>query len=186
MRVALTGDMYAGKSELARALGRRGYHVVDFSDLLKQYAVCALNACGIPVRLEDVKRDKACFRPFLQELGGRIGFNSDQKYIDESLSTWDGESKVVFDNVRTEAQWSSLREKGFVLVEVRARKGVREERSSRAGVSPGCLEGVMRHPVEGRLRGCGSVVLDGADSPEENASYIERMHYGDCTQRSAT
>src|SRR5579859_3385421 len=156
MYLALTGDIYAGKTRLARSLESQGFLFISFTDLLKKYAVKSLTACGIPVTLEDVLRDKAVYRPYLQELGSLIGFNDNPKYVREALSAWDGE-KCVFDNVRTPEQWAVLKNFGFTLVEVRVDYSTQRERAANLGVTGAALEKAINHPIEGALCGRASI-----------------------------
>lgn len=158
MRVALTGRMYAGKTTYAKHLQNQGFYLINFTDLLKRRAVDALRACGSPVTLEDILKDKQKYRGFLQELGVLIGFDDEPRYVLEACEDWlnaECPDDVVFDNVRTLAQWEVLNNMGFTLVEVVAPEEERLKRAERAGVRPSELYAVELHPIEGALCGLG-------------------------------
>lgn len=169
--IALTGACYSGKTNLARSLEQRGYLFISFTDLLKQYAVKSLTACGIPVTLEGILKDKRLYRPYLQELGSLIGFNDNPKYVREALAVWDGEA-CVFDNVRTPQQWDVLKGFGFTLVEVKIDHLTQRERAANLGVTGAALGKVLQHPIEGMLDGHGDVTLDGKEPPSLNVRLL--------------
>jgi hypothetical protein len=162
---ALTGGIYSGKTTLARYLQEyHGYYLINFTDVLKRRAVCALTACGVPVTLEDILSKKSLYRGLLQELGGVIGFNDDPRFVDEACEGWvraGCPDDVVFDNVRTPEQWDILRGIGFTLVEIEISLEEQVQRAECAGVSRPALVKVMEHQIEGVLSGLGDITLRG-------------------------
>jgi hypothetical protein len=151
--IALTGAIASGKSSVARALGERGYLVVEHADLLKTLLIEALAGIGVVLTMEEIKANKAEYRTLLQELGTVIGFDQGL-YIQRALveAGWDGAQAAVIDNVRTDGQASLARAYGFQVVRLKVSDRTRYERLHAGGVD---LYTAMRHedhPIERGIR----------------------------------
>jgi hypothetical protein len=135
LRLALHGGLLSGKSTLATALEERGFAYINYTRLLKQYAVGALEACGITTSLMMIEADKEKYRRFLIELGDQLGFDHGFG-IDETLAPIiKNEDRLVFDNVRFPAQMDKLVALGFRMVRIDTPMAVREERAAARGMS---------------------------------------------------
>lgn len=135
-RLALHGYQFGGKSELAKALEELGFGYVNYTQLLKKYALLALAALGIDATLDDLEGpEKEKYRNFVIETGTVIGF--DQGFgIDESVIPAiqaSGIEAVVFDNVRFPAQMDKLLPHGFRLVRIVTPLETRLERAVAKG-----------------------------------------------------
>lgn len=156
--IALAGGIASGKSSVARALGERGYLVVEHADVLKQLLVDALASIGVVLTLEEIKANKAQYRTLLQEFGSVIGFDSG-RYISMALHEmgWDGEGAAVIDNVRTDAQAAEARRWGFQVVRLNVSDYTRWDRLRASGVSATKIGQHESHPIE---RGISASLID--------------------------
>jgi hypothetical protein len=163
MRIALHGPLYSGKTTLAHQLVNvHGFTLVNYTDYLKNLTAIMFNAIGKPLTVEQIKADKATWRPFLQSLGTRVGFDEGEYveqclreqagieyvYSDPARSEWLLDSKIVFDNVRTQAQLDILRPYGFKLVRLTIPYSLQIERANVLGVSGEELVRVNLHNIE--------------------------------------
>lgn len=117
-----------GKTTLAKELESRGYQLLNYTDVLKEVASEMLHTVGHHVTVADINQNKERYRPYLQSVGALLDFNGGYG-IPELMTTWDGTSPVVFDNVRYDAQADILREYGFSIVELWLDNSVRKQRS---------------------------------------------------------
>lgn len=163
-RIALTGAIASGKSSVARALGERGYLVVEHADVLKQLLVDALASIGVVLTLEEIKANKAQYRTLLQEWGSAIGFDSG-RYIGYALreAGWNEAEqdfkadRAVIDNVRTDAQAEAAKAWGFQVVRLNVSDYTRWDRLRASGVSATKIGQHESHPIE---RGISSSLID--------------------------
>lgn len=149
--IALTGPQCSGKSTLAEELEKHGYLRVEFADLLKRVAADGICFMGGYVEVEEIRKEKAKFRPFLQELGVVLGFNDDPYWVYEAIrqSGWSPGMQAVFDNVRTEEQFLALQTLGFQLVRLEAHEKVRFGRArEKYGIALTDFREQGRHPIE--------------------------------------
>lgn len=174
--VAITGGIYSGKTTTAQYLrDNYGYTICQFSNKLKEYAAKSLQACGVPVGVYDIMNNKAKYRPFLQELGVLIGFDTDPKYINEAIDPhmWKV-GKIVLDCPRTEEQASALRYLGFKIVKLCIPKAVQADRARELGVPAETLLAQMLHPVEQEIEKV-DLTLDATCPIQYNASTIVKL-----------
>jgi hypothetical protein len=157
--IALTGQIAAGKTAVAQALVARGYLLISYTDLLKQYVARALTAIGQPTTVEMILADKEHYRALIQEFGSVIGFDQGGAFVAEALAEWErlGWPLAVFDNVRTDAQAASVQAYGFEVVELRATDYTRFTRLGSAGKDPYAVFTRAAHPIE---RGLSETVVD--------------------------
>jgi hypothetical protein len=136
LRLALHGGLFSGKSTLAHALVERsGFHYVNYTDMIKTFAVAALATVGIETTVEEIHANKERYRPFIIELATLLDF--DHGYgIEEICRLLDeqGIDRVVFDNVRFAAQYAKLRPHGFRLVRITTPWNTRAARAEAAGL----------------------------------------------------
>lgn len=178
MRVALTGPALSGKTSLAKALSDAGWTHLNFTDEIKRVAAVALTAIDREyfgyteaVTVEDIKRNKAEYRPLLQILGTLLGF--DQGLMVEALVESLGPRElVVFDNVRTEDQAAILRDYGFVIVKIDCPDYLLVERLRESGADTAEHEQAMQHAVEHGV--CADFHLDGRLQVAELVSILSR------------
>jgi hypothetical protein len=159
MRYALTGPMYSGKTSLAHALADvHGFALVNYTDYLKELAANALSYIGVETTVRGIKEDKAKYRSFLQDLGTLVDFDNGayvQRCLVEQAMDRTGfnglNEDIVFDNVRTQAQFDILRDYGFQLVRLTVNPIVQINRATRAGVTVQELHRVSDHQIESGL-----------------------------------
>lgn len=167
--IALSGPPCAGKTTVGRELEKMGYLFIDFCDKIKLVAADALSFSGVYTRVEDIRANKSKYRPFLQELGTLIGFDTDPYWVRESLHYygWQEGRPAVFDNVRTADQFRVLRPLGFRLVRLEAEQIIRFKRAQQSyGVTINQFIEQERHPIELGLDLEPDVVLDATQSPD--------------------
>lgn len=154
MRVALHGPLYSGKTSLSRQLvNAHGFTLVNYTDYLKELAVRALGSLGIQVTVEEIKANKGFHRTFLQGLGTEVGFD-EGGFVEQCL--WEQASigndylmdDIVFDNVRTAAQYCILNEYGFTLVRLAIPYSLQVQRAAEQGVSATVMTAVSSHQIE--------------------------------------
>lgn len=134
LKLAIHGPLKSGKSSLAQALQDRGFQVLNYTDLLKQYLSEALAAIGIQVSVEEMHADKEKYRQLLIEFATVIGFD-DGFGIDRMLSEIKPDAEgVVLDNVRFQKQYDLLKPEGFVLVRLTTPERVRLARARGEGM----------------------------------------------------
>jgi hypothetical protein len=173
--VALTGGLYSGKTTLATELEKRGYMILSFTDVLKACAATALAPYfGGDYTVEDIKADKANLRTFLQEFGRIIGFDWNPGFVNLALQPWwqAGLPPAVFDNVRFDEQFDTLRPYGFDLVRVSVPFEEQKKRAKKAGVYVRQLRKMLAHPAEAGLSYTPHLDLDGTRPVEELADDI--------------
>lgn len=174
--VALSGSPYSGKTTLARELERRGYVLLNFTDLLKTYAVEAVKPFFPELTVEDIAGDKAYWRPFLQAYGAVIGFDTNPHFVNLSLMDWwklGANVPAVFDNVRFDEQWEVLQPYGFELFHLSVPWEVQKKRARAAGVDGWTLRRILKHEAENGLS-VPAVHLDGTMPVSELADLVER------------
>ena len=158
MRIALHGPMYSGKTSLAHELVRsHGFTLVNYTDYLKELAASALSYIGVETTVRTIKADKAKYRSFLQQLGTLVDFDNGayvQRCLVEQAQDEEGyglTDRIVFDNVRTQAQFDILKPFGFRLVRVTVNPITQMNRATLAGVSVQELYRVSEHTIENNL-----------------------------------
>ena len=158
MRYALTGPMYSGKTSLAHELADvNGFALVNYTDYLKELAANALSYIGVTTTTPQIKENKAKYRSFLQDLGTLVDFDNgayvEQCLIEQAEDPYGlGIAKdIVFDNVRTQAQFDILKQWGFVLVRLTVNPIVQINRAARVGVTIQELHRVSEHGIESGL-----------------------------------
>jgi hypothetical protein len=180
IRLALHGPMYSGKTSVAHALvSEHGFTLVNYTDYLKSLAARALSGIQISTTVAEIKANKAEYRVLLQWLGTKVGFD-DGAYVGQCLweqgaDEWgfDLEDRIVFDNVRTEAQFNLLIDYGFQLVRFEVSPLVQAERAQNLGCSVAELRAVSTHGIEQPIPYReGEVRLNGDSSVEELVAEI--------------
>ena len=159
MRIALHGPMYSGKTSLAHELVRsHGFTLVNYTDYLKDLAVTSLNALGFGLTTETLKANKGHYRAYLQALGTLVDFDNGayvERCLVEQATDYEGGyglvENIVFDNVRTQAQFDLLKQHGFQLVRVTVNPITQMNRATLAGVSVQDLYRVSEHTIENNL-----------------------------------
>lgn len=149
LRLALHGGLYSGKSTLASALRERGFAYVNYTDMLKELVVVALNAIGVEVTIEQLRAEKAKFRNYIIETGIICGFD-DGYLIPEilaKLATMPDQA-VVWDNVRFPAQMDLLLPHGYRLVRLTTPLAIRQARAKAKGVSAAEFRAALKKPTE--------------------------------------
>jgi hypothetical protein len=172
MRLALHGPMYSGKTTLSRALvAAHGFTLVNYTDYLKELASRALSHIGMYTSVEQIKADKTHFRAFLQDLGTLLGFDEgafvEQCLFEQAATVWTGPQeaalpeRIVFDNVRTPAQFAILQRYGFHLVRLFIPTDEQVRRALEAGATIPELVRVGQHSIETPLPPQdGEIILD--------------------------
>jgi dephospho-CoA kinase len=154
LRLALTGGLMSGKSSLARYLvNEHGFHYVNYTDLIKEFASVALAEVGMQVSVADIHADKERYRPFLIALATLLDF--DHGYgIDEIVKLLDAQKadKVVFDNCRFDPQFEKLQAAGFRLVRITTPYTVRLARGLEKGMTKDAFDALVNGTVEVPLR----------------------------------
>jgi hypothetical protein len=175
--IALTGQIAAGKTAVAQALVAKGYLLISYTDLLKDYLARALTAIGQPTTVEMILADKEHYRALIQEFGTVIGFDQGGAFVSEALAAWEqaGLPPAVFDNVRTDAQASAVQGYGFAVVALQASSYTRFTRLSSAGKDPYTVFTRASHPIEQGLSGDEVDLLLTTDlsTPEMIAAFLE-------------
>lgn len=184
--IALTGQIASGKTAVAKALEARGYLLVSYTDLLKEYVAEALSAVGVNTSLRDILADKERYRALIQEFGTIIGFDEggpNGHYVHQALAAWArmGRPPAVFDNVRTEAQAAAVEDYGFTVVQLKAHLGTRTERLRAAGKEPASVLLRERHPIEAGLADecIGMEITTDIATPEMVADFLVGCNYFD-------
>lgn len=155
-RIALTGDIFSGKTALAEKLrDEHGFYLANFTDLLKDFASDAFQACNRYIPAWEIKNNKVKYRVFLQELAVLIGWNEcPEDYISESLSLckwWplNSDMPCVFDNVRSPVQAECLiAEWDFSIVRLELDEYTQLCRAGDEGVSWEKLVKMRKHAIE--------------------------------------
>jgi hypothetical protein len=160
IRLALHGPMYSGKTRLARELvDTHGFTLVNYTDYLKTLAARSLSSIGITTSVAEIKANKGKYRPYLQDLGTLCGFD-EGGFVDQCVQEQAGYMQVsgegpqliadniVFDNVRTQAQFDILKDYGFRLVRLWIPYNLAVERAAEAGVSEAAMAAVANHQIE--------------------------------------
>ena len=186
MRIALHGPMYSGKTTLSRQLvAAHGFVLVNYTDYLKELAARALTHLGQYTSVEQIKADKTRFRSFLQDLGTLLGFDSggfvEECLFEQAAVVWTGPQEaalpgnIVFDNVRTPAQFAILQRFGFRLVRLFLPTDEQVHRALEAGVAIPELVRVGQHSIETPLPPqAGELTLDATLPVEELANAVLR------------
>lgn len=186
MRIALHGPMYSGKTTLSRQLvAAHGFVLVNYTDYLKELAARALCHLGQYTSVEQIKADKTRFRSFLQDLGTLLGFDDgafvEQCLFEQAAIVWTGPQeaalpeRIVFDNVRTPAQFAILQRFGFHLVRLDIPRELQRHRALELGISGEELVRVTMHGIEQPLPStAGELVLDACLGAEELADAVLR------------
>lgn len=176
MRIALVGASLSGKSTLADYLrDEHGWTKLDYTGLLKEKAAGALTAAGLRTSVADILSDKKRFRPFLNELGTALGFDTGFG-VDVMLSRWAAlgmPGPVIWDNVRFEAQAERLRQLGFVMVGLSTARRVCWERAEKLGISYEEFSAQEAWDEENLPEP--EIILDGDWSTEKNADILQRL-----------
>ncbi len=180
MRIALHGPMYSGKTSLAHELvSSHGFTLVNYTDYLKELAASALSYIGVTTTVEQIKADKAKYRSFLQNLGTLVDFDNgayvERCLVEQAADEWGFglEENIVFDNVRTQAQFDILKEYGFQLVRVTVNPITQMNRATRAGVTVQELHRVSAHGIENGLAyQDGEIEVNGAVALMALADYL--------------
>jgi hypothetical protein len=149
LRIALTGDFYAGKTTLARTLETHGWTVLDHTGMLKELGHKALLAAGLDIPLSALTTDKDHYREFLEEMGICIGWD-DGFGIRKCLLRWQemepsSPLPVVVDTVRTLNQWRVLEEEDFTLIRLVTPIEIREQRAAAHNVSKERMQNIQSH-----------------------------------------
>lgn len=129
LRLALHGPKLSGKSTLAIELEARGFQRLNFTDLIKELFCAWADLWGVSITVEDIYADKEAYRPDLIAFANAAGFDDGfgvEMLIDQIDPNATG---VVFDNVRTEAQWKLLKAAGFTLVRLTTEERFRVARA---------------------------------------------------------
>lgn len=153
--------MYAGKTSLSRTLRKEhGFAFADYTGYLKELGAKALNnLTGDRLTKEDIEQDKANYRLFLQELGRLIDFNGGVPFVHDlvwrdAFDGWDDygcaqlKERVIFDCVRTGAQYAQLAKMGFTLVRLVLPREEQRARAAALGVDGETLARMVAHPIE--------------------------------------
>jgi hypothetical protein len=176
MRIALVGASLSGKSTLADYLrDEHGWTKLDYTGLLKEKAAAALTAAGLKTSIPDILSDKKRFRPFLNELGTALGFDTGFG-VDVMLSRWaalGSPEPVIWDNVRFEAQAERLRQLGFVLVGLRVDSLELTKRAKDKGISKAEFERQYAWDRDNLPEP--EIILDGEWTVEKNADILQRL-----------
>ena len=180
MRYALHGPMYSGKTSLAHALvDVFGFTLVNYTDYLKDLAVMSLNVLGLGLTVETLKENKAHYRAYLQALGTLVDFDNgnyvERCLVEQASVDWGFglQERIVFDNVRTAAQFELLKQHDFRLIRVRINPVTQMNRAIRQGVSVQELFRVSEHSIENELPyQDGEIEVNGAVGAVALADYI--------------
>jgi hypothetical protein len=176
MRIALVGASLSGKSTLADYLrDEHGWTKLDYTGLLKEKAAAALTAAGLKTSVEDILSDKKRFRPFLNELGTALGFDTGFG-VDVMLSRWaalGSPEPVIWDNVRFEAQAERLRQLGFVTVGLGIDEGSLWKRAIAKKISRG--EFLTQYQWDMDNLPEPEILLNGEWAVEKNTDILQRL-----------
>ena len=128
MRIALAGNVESGKSTIALELQKRGYHFLNYTELIKKEVANALADVGVTSTfeeaLEKLHTEKDFYRPLLIAWADTTGWSSGErlKVLLESLQTGD----VVLDNIRFLKQADIVKAAGFLILKLEGGKSVGE------------------------------------------------------------
>lgn len=126
--IAFVGPMHSGKTTAAKYLVEHyGYERISLADGVKQLASDMLTDCAYLLTgsckhptVEDINRNKAAFRPFLQWLGTdfvREYLGMPTYWIDSFLlAAQESRKPVVCDDVRFVNEAEALKRQGFVVI----------------------------------------------------------------------
>lgn len=190
MKIAVCGGMYAGKSTLGRYLeDNYGWTFLDYTGQLKRFLAVAMTALhreiaaeGVPgygphehVTVSHIAQHKDIFRPLLQNLGTYLGYDNGF-YVEQMIRQWKLlgiPEPVYFDNVRFPAQFSLLKNEGFVLVALQIRTDTQIERATKLGVPEDELKRMQAHKAESGV--APELLLDGELPIATNAELLSRL-----------
>jgi hypothetical protein len=112
MKIAISGKTCSGKDTLARAIG---FTPIALADSLKDEVINNLKALGFNITREELDRDKARFRDYLQAHGTLSKSN-------ELINN------VAITDVRLINEVVELEKAGFLIIRLECAESVREER----------------------------------------------------------
>lgn len=159
-RIAITGMMRSGKSEIASILtSEYGFEKVSFADPLKRladdlfkylyepiYAPCPFSDDG--KRIVDYRKP----RKLLQELGQSMRAIDEDIWIKkaeatvEALENYRTTQGIVIDDLRQKNEYEWAKANGFTIIRVNAREELRADRANALGDD--YSEEDMRHDTE--------------------------------------
>ncbi len=180
MRLAICGPRYSGKTSLCHELrDHYGFAVISYTDHLKHLAVKALAAIDFETDEATIIREKALYRPFLQDLGSVLGFDKGfgvTQVIDEWRRAGSPEP-VIFDNIRFLPQWTALKGCNFKLVRLDCPHEIQRYRAAKLGVTAKEFDKQGQHKAEaGIARQPGEIVINTGQWPLESiAEHVAAM-----------
>jgi adenylate kinase family enzyme len=128
MRIALAGNVESGKSTIAAQLQKRGYHFLNYTELIKKELANAMADVGVTSTfeeaLEKLHKEKEFYRPLLIAWADTTGWSTGDrlKGLLDSLQTGD----VVLDNIRFLRQAEIVKAAGFIILKLEGGKSVGE------------------------------------------------------------
>lgn len=174
--IALTGSIKSGKTTVARALEKKGYLLISYTDLLKEYVARALTGAGFPTQPSTILAHKEQYRALIQEFGTVIGFDQGGDFMSKAFAGWDGHQRVVFDNIRTDEQAASL-PLGFDIVRLEATHETRADRIRAEGDDPEQVLARESHHIESGISDdwVDLVVTTDIGTPEMVADFLATL-----------
>lgn len=151
LKIAITGKMRSGKSELAKHLERKhGFERVSFGSALKYYAdILFADSEAFPIEYEEfgepcpfdgerpkrAKKPRRLYQMFgqkMRELDADIWI----RHAEKSAQAWAelrSTSGIVIDDLRQPNEYEWAKDNGYTIVRVNANEGDRIQRAERAG-----------------------------------------------------
>lgn len=128
MRIALAGNVESGKSTIAQELQKRGYHFLNYTELIKKEVANAMADVGVTSTFEEaldkLHNEKEFYRPLLIAWADTTGWSTGErlKGLLDSLQTDD----VVLDNIRFLRQAEIVKAAGFFVLKLDGGKSIGE------------------------------------------------------------
>lgn len=179
VKVAMTGQIFSGKSTVCHILETYGFYFIDYTGLLKLFAAQAIElATGVPVTQEYIATHKKDYRYFLQAYGSALRFE-DGFGIARVIQEWRdaGEPEnVAFDNIRSAKQFDTLLalDPNYILVKITIDAETQLERAFKQGIGRDELAKMNEHHIEAGVTP--DITIDGRIlHPENIADIFVRM-----------